>query len=316
MRGRRNALGCGGRTARRLSLLLVLCSVAGFSSLSPACAQAPCGSRLPPSPIPAKFSSTHLEHEITVLPGVFFPLEAARNVLPLMKTNAELFPGKSVLEIGVGSGIISLYAASLGARRVVSTDINPAALETTRRNAAELGFADRIETRLVPESDISAYSVIRPDERFDVILSNPPYSLDLDVAANDACTDRGDLGFSIVRGLDDHLAPGGIAIMLYNSSFYHNAMVEFARYRGHQVRNHHPIGLTSTETRVLFNSYLARLLEREGVEPDAFRFDGHEGPPLRSLFLRNRVLLQEHIDYEPLLPGDEEYRPGLMVIER
>ena len=104
--------------------------------------------------------------------------------------------------------------------------------------------------------------------------------------------------------------------MLYNSLFYHNAMVEFARYRGHQVRNHHPIGLTSTETRVLFNSYLARLLEREGVEPDAFRFDGHENPPLRSIFWRNRVLLQEHIDYEPLLPGDEEYRPGLMVIER
>ena len=247
---------------------------------------------------------------------MFSPTEAARNVLPLMKTNAKLFPGRSVLEIGVGSGIISLYAASLGAEKIVATDINSAALEATRHNAAELGFADRIETRLVPERDISAYSVIRPDERFDVILSNPPYSLDLDAVENDACTDRGDLGFSIVRGLDDHLAPGGIAIMLYNSGFYHNAMVKFARYRGHQVRNHHPIGLTSTEARVLFNSYLARLLEREGVEPNAFRFDGREGPPLRSLFLRNRVALQEQIDYEPLLPGDEEYRPGLMVIER
>ena len=237
--------------------------------------------------------------------------------MPLMADNAELFLGKSVLEIGTGSGIISLYAASLGAKKVVSTDINPVALRNARLNAAEQGLDDVIEARLVPESDMSGYSVIRPDERFDIIVSNPPFSLDLDAPANTAFTDRGDLGFSIVRGLEHHLAPGGFVILLYGSNFYHNVMVKFARYMGYEVRNHNPIGLTKREAETLFNAYLARLLAYENIEQSAFRFDRKADVAFRWDFLRNQGLNTAHIDYEPLLPGGmgQPFRPGIIVIE-
>ena len=229
---------------------------------------------------------------------------------------------RTVLDIGVGSGIISLYAALLGAERVVSTDINPAALEATRLNAAEIGVADLIETRLVSGNDISAYSVIQPGERFDFILSNPPYWLDLDTARNNASLDRGDLGFSIVRGLENHLAPDGIAILLYDPIFYHNAMVKFARYSGYEVRHHNPIRLDGMEGRILFNSYLARLLEHEGIEPDAFRFDSRETRGRRNDLLRKFGSFVQKVErsgfwpgVEPLLPGGDRIHPGMIVIE-
>lgn len=275
-----------------------------------------------------RFESAYLDGQIVVLPGVFHPQEAEETVLPLLQAHAELFRDKVVLEIGTGSGINSLYAAQLGARRVVATDINEAAVETARRNAEALGFSDRIEVRRVPLSDMSAYSVIRAGEIFDVILSNPPYSLDLDASGNDAVTDTGDLGFSIIRGLDTHLAPQGVALLLYASLFYHEVMVKFARYEGFAVRRDPSPVLTPWEAGTLFNAYLARLLDREGVDPDAFRFDWREEeafarlgvrPPGGTRLDRVRWALagEDTSGLEPLFPGDEPGRyPGWIAIRR
>lgn len=51
-------------------------------------------------------------------------------------------------------------------------------------------------------------------------------------------TDRGDLGLSIVCGLDEHLEPGDTALLYYASLFYHEVMVKIARHEGFAVRNH------------------------------------------------------------------------------
>ena len=86
----------------------------------------------------------------------------------------------------------------------MSTDIAPNALRSARENAKHHGVDDIIETRLVPRSNRSAYSVIGDDERFDIIISNPPYALDLDARTNSPLVDRGDLGLSLIDDLDKH----------------------------------------------------------------------------------------------------------------
>src|SRR5215216_1789195 len=151
-----------------------------------------------------EFYSNMLNQKLVVLKGVFTPIEAEKQVLPYMKGQSHLFKDKTVLDIGTGSGIIGLYAAQLGAKKVIATDISEEALSCARLNAKNLGFDSVIETRLVKPPDITAFSVIKPDETFDVIISNPPYTLDLDASANSTIIDRGDLGFSIVRGLESH----------------------------------------------------------------------------------------------------------------
>ena len=48
--------------------------------------------------------------------------------------------GRSVVEVGCGSGILSLSAAKAGAASVLALDINPAAVEAAKVNAAANGF--------------------------------------------------------------------------------------------------------------------------------------------------------------------------------
>jgi methylase of polypeptide subunit release factors len=262
-----------------------------------------------------EYKTPRFPKPLTVLPGVFNPREADKIVLPLMEANKELFAGKRVLEIGTGSGIISLYAAELGAVSVVSTDINPKALETLGINAERLGHDDIIDRRLVSTDNMAAFAVIEAGERFDILISNPPFALDLDAEQNDALTDRGDLGFSIVRGLTDHLNPDGKAILLYNSLFYHNVMVKFARYSGFEVRNHNPIGLYPWAAQTLYNSYLKRLLEVEGLPEDAFAFDRFKDSALDTEWQGNYGLKPSDIEYEGLLNPAWQFYSGFIVIE-
>lgn len=72
-----------------------------------------------------------------------------------------LRPGESVLDYGCGSGILAIAAKKLGAQRVLGTDIDPNALEASRRNAGENAVAIEF---VLPDA--------LPDDRFDVVVAN------------------------------------------------------------------------------------------------------------------------------------------------
>lgn len=218
------------------------------------------------------FRSEMLGAEIVHLPSVFPPHEGEYYVGPFLVDHARLFAGKRCLEIGCGSGILSLAMAKFGATRVVCTDINPKAIESVRENAKRLGLAGKIEARLVSKDDMAAYAVIGKDEVFDVILSNPPYSLDLDAPDNTPLIDKGDLGFSMIRGFERHLARDGVAVLFFNSLFYHQLIVKFARHLGYEVRTHNALGMSPWEFEALFNLYARRVAERERVPKEALTF--------------------------------------------
>lgn len=80
-----------------------------------------------------------------------------------------------LLEIGTGTGLVALHSLREGVTRVVATDINPQACANARFNADNLGLSERLEVRLVPDSKPGPFSVIDPTERFDLIVSNPPW---------------------------------------------------------------------------------------------------------------------------------------------
>ncbi|OGS42224.1 MAG: hypothetical protein A3K67_02485 [Euryarchaeota archaeon RBG_16_62_10] len=83
----------------------------------------------------------------------------------LLLESVEVRPGQEFLEVGCGTGIVSLHAAKAGAR-VTAADISPHAVECTRRNAAKNGLKMR-----VLESDLFE----KVSGNFDVIAFNPPY---------------------------------------------------------------------------------------------------------------------------------------------
>lgn len=77
---------------------------------------------------------------------------------------------KQAIEIGAGSGCVACMIAKLSAIPVIGVDISNEALHIALDNATKHNLFNRAIFR---KSDI--YSNVREREKFDIIVSNPPY---------------------------------------------------------------------------------------------------------------------------------------------
>lgn len=87
----------------------------------------------------------------------------------LFAKNLEVNPGETVVDIGVGCGILAVVSAAK-AGKVVAVDINPYAVRCAKKNANLNGFSDNI---FFVQGNL--FSPFNKDERFDLILFNAPY---------------------------------------------------------------------------------------------------------------------------------------------
>jgi len=123
--------------------------------------------------------------EFEVAPEVLIPrpetehlIEVALDRLAVREIRAGRPPrltGENVtlVDLGTGSGCIAVALASeLPAATIYATDVSPSALKIALRNAARLGFADRIQFF---ESNLFEAFGNSPQLAFDLIISNPPY---------------------------------------------------------------------------------------------------------------------------------------------
>ena len=79
-------------------------------------------------------------------------------------------PGVEALDLGCGSGILSLAAAKLGCARVLALDILPVAVEATRANAEANGVAATVEAELGSLGE--AWPSVSTVPAFDLIVAN------------------------------------------------------------------------------------------------------------------------------------------------
>lgn len=85
-------------------------------------------------------------------------------------------PNQTVLDIGCGSGILSIAAVLLGAERATGIDIDPVAVKVARENAALNGFSEKTEFLVgnLNEKITSRYSVVCANIVADVIMALAP----------------------------------------------------------------------------------------------------------------------------------------------
>jgi len=164
--------------------------------------------------------------EFKVTPAVLIPRPETESIVDAALTfldGREWTQGHpAVVDVGTGSGAIACTIAHrVPAARVWATDISAPALEVAAHNAADLGVADRIA---FVHSDILG-SVTTPD-RFDLIVSNPPYIAETEVDMVDTAArefeprnalfsgaDGTTCTFALIGQAADRLAPDG-ALMI------------------------------------------------------------------------------------------------------
>ncbi|MGY3263956.1 peptide chain release factor N(5)-glutamine methyltransferase [Lysobacter sp. HA35] len=118
--------------------------------------------------------------DLDVTPATLIPRPETERLVELALEHAA--PNACIVDLGTGSGAIALALASERPNAtVIATDASADALDVARRNAARLQL-DRIDFR-----QGSWYSPLA-GERFNVIVSNPPY-----IADGDPHLQQGDL---------------------------------------------------------------------------------------------------------------------------
>jgi release factor glutamine methyltransferase len=164
---------------------------------------------------------------LIVTPDVLIPrpeteclVEAA---LALLGPTADAAPEPvRLLELGTGSGAVALaLAAERKGAVVLASDRSPAALEVAMRNARRHDLDQRVHFFCG-----SWLECLRPGQRFDMILSNPPYIPTAEIARLQAevadfeprrALDGGPDGLDAVRTIigraPAHLRPGGYLLL-------------------------------------------------------------------------------------------------------
>jgi ribosomal protein L11 methyltransferase len=115
--------------------------------------------------------------------------ETTRLVAEVLAERSEPLRTARVLDVGCGSGVLSLVALALGAPAVRAIDVDPDAVAVTRENAERNGLASRVVADEAPVGDLG--------ELYDIVLANIEARTLIELAP----------------GLIARVAPGGLLVL-------------------------------------------------------------------------------------------------------
>jgi len=180
-----------------------------------------------------------------VRPDVLIPRPETELLVELALAALPASETADILDLGTGSGAIAVtLAAERPSARVTATDLSPGALEVAQENAALHGV------RNIRFRQGNWFDAVQSEERFDLIVGNPPY-----VADDDPHLRRGDVRFepslalkgglhgldafrSIARDARDYLKPHG-QLMLEHGFDQANSLADLLQEFGYTAIRRH-----------------------------------------------------------------------------
>jgi len=145
--------------------------------------------------------------KLRLAPDVYKPAEDSF----LLAENLLVDEGDVVLDIGTGTGILALLAAEK-AHHVIGTEINPKAVKLARENSRINGIRN---------VEFLCCDLFPSDEKFDLILFNPPYLPVDDSGLLGKAWSGGSSGIEVIErflsSVPKYLKPDGIFELLVSS---------------------------------------------------------------------------------------------------
>jgi release factor glutamine methyltransferase len=185
-----------------------------------------------------------------------------------------------VLDLCSGSGALAIRAALAGPRVVTAVDVSLRAVLTIKANA----LLNRVRVRALRGDLFSAVA----GERFDAIVSNPPYvpapTDHVPARGRARAWDAGRDGRALLERICDgaraHLRPGGLLLVVHSSVLGVTPTVEALRARGFAVdvpaRERGPLGPLMNGRRAHLEA--DGLLDRGQREEDVLVFRARFAP--------------------------------------
>lgn len=177
-------------------------------------------------------STSFRGHEIRCDRRALIPRPETESIIDLLKESLQGKESPKIIDIGTGSGAIAIAAAKeIPGASVIATDISRDALDLAKENA-KLNEAE-VEFR-----DGDLLEALKDGERFDAIVSNPPYipdaekeKLQPEVRDFDPALALfgGPDGLALIRKIlqqsKDRLNPNGILLMEIGSEAYEDKIL-------------------------------------------------------------------------------------------
>ena len=134
-----------------------------------------------------------------------------------LKKNPEIVKGKTVLELGSGTGISGLYAAKLGAKHVTLTDFIDWNIENIKKNIKE----NKLGRKATPRWFKWGTNL---DQNWDVIIGSDITYPSMDFPA-------------LMEAIKTHISPGGRCILVHNDRPGFNFGSEFKELESTKIEN-------------------------------------------------------------------------------
>jgi release factor glutamine methyltransferase len=181
-----------------------------------------------------KYRSVVLEQieglPIVVLPDVFNPklLRSGEFLVAQLHRLDLVAHGARVLDLGCGAGAAGIFATARRGCAVTAVDINPSAIRCTRINAL-------LNDVVV---DVRIGDLFEPvaDERFDVVLFNPPYYRGTPTSALDHAWRSPNVIERFAAQLGGHLSAGGHARVVLSSDGEESSFIDALGVSGFDCR--------------------------------------------------------------------------------